>query len=183
MQTPKEFYKTYQADNTFSYLSEKVCKLVIAENPVHAFEFGMGSGKHLRRLRTKEICTFGMDISILNCIRAQSEMDGIALGDEGSLRHLVNFDCVFTVSVLDHIENIDGIIGEFKRICNKAIYLAETNDIGGPHYFPHDYESYGFELLNFGWHSEADGCDYHIWGWRKDWDVKQPRDSAHDDLG
>lgn len=186
MQTPKEFYKTYQADDSFSELSEKICKLIAQEGAVHAFEFGMGSGKHLRRLRSKGICTFGMDISILNCIRAQSEMLNVALGDESNLRHLVNFDCVFTVSVLDHIENVSEIIGEFKRICNKAVFIAETNDIGGPHYFPHEYESYGFRLLNFEWHSEADGCDYHIWQWRKEWTIMEysaTSDPAHDDLG
>jgi len=166
--TPKQFYKTYQADDNVSELAETLLTLINQEDAVHAFEFGMGSGKHLRRLRAKGIATFGIDISILNCIRAQSEMDGIALGDESYLRHLVNFDCVFTVSVLDHIEDVDGIIGELKRICNKSVFLLETNDTPAEFYYPHDYESYGFVRLQDTWTSvEGDGATYSIWKYKK----------------
>lgn len=180
-QTPKQFYKTYQADDTLSELSETLCTLIHKENPVHAFEFGCGTGKHLRRLRNKEIATFGLDISILNCLKAQMDMDGIVYGDETYLRHLVNFDVVFTVSVLDHIEEIGGIVQELKRIANKAVFLAETIDPIGEFYFTHDYSRYGFEILPYGWVSDGDGATYHIYKWnkkngRKDMDV-------NDDLG
>lgn len=167
--TPKEFYKTYQADDNMSELSHEVCKAIRREEPIHALEFGMGSGKHLRYLKTWKIATVGIDISILNCIRAQSELGGgIMLGDENYLRHLVNFDVVFTVSVLDHIENVAGIVGEFKRIANKSVFLAETNDELGEFYFPHDYEAMGFKKLPFEWLStDGDGGRYHIWKFTK----------------
>lgn len=165
---PKEFYKTYQADENISELAETLMTLINREDANHAFEFGMGSGKHLKRLHQKGIETFGIDISILNCIRAQSQMMGIAFGDEKYLRHLVNFDVVFTVSVLDHIEDVDAIIGELKRIANKSVFLLETNDTPAPYYYPHNYESFGFAKLKFSWVSEkGDGATYYIWKWNK----------------
>lgn len=167
--TSKDFYKTYQADDHMSELSLELCRAIRREEPNHALEFGMGSGKHMRYLRSWRIATVGIDISILNCIRAQSELGGgIMLGDENYLRHFVNFDVVFTVSVLDHIEDVSGIIEEFKRIANRAVYLAETNDELGEFYFPHDYEAMGFVKLPFEWQStEGDGGTYYIWKFTK----------------
>jgi hypothetical protein len=82
------------------------------------------------------------------------------------------------MSVLDHIENIDEIIMEFKRIANK-IYLAETNDQPGGFYYPHAYEAYGFDKIDFEWTSDADGAKYQIWKWSRPVLVND----AHDDLG
>ncbi len=164
---PKEFYKTYQADDEVSELAETMLTLINRESAVHAFEFGMGTGKHLRRLRAKGIETFGIDISILNCIRAQAQLDGIALGDERHLRHFVNFDVVFTVSVLDHIYDVADIIEELKRIANKSVFQLETNDTPAEYYYPHDYESMGFERLKHLWVSAGDGATYYIWKYTK----------------
>jgi hypothetical protein len=109
-----------------------------------------------------------MDVSWLNITHAFTKgLRFLVLGDETHLRHLCNFDVVFTVSVLDHIEDVGGVINEFKRIANKSIYLAETNDVPGQYYYPHDYESYGFKKLDFGWKSEADGAVYNIYKWNK----------------
>lgn len=172
MMTPKEFYRTYQADDSLSEMSEKLCTLINQEGAVHAFEFGMGTGKHLRRLKQKGVEAFGMDISVMNCIQAQmSLLEGVALGDEKYLRHLVNFDVVFTVSVLDHIEYVDEIVAELKRICNISVFLAETNDIPGKYYYPHDYLALGFHRVpedgvpfNY---TGKDGATYNIWKWTK----------------
>lgn len=163
--TPKQYYTNYLADDGISDLSLKMFDLIKQENPDHIFEFGMGTGKNLRMFSE---CTAGLDISFINCIvsKARNSIPMIIVGDETNLRHLCNFDIVFTMSVLDHIEDIDGIIGEFKRIANKAIYLAETNDVPGDFYYPHDYESYGFTNVGFTWKSSSDGATYQIWKYK-----------------
>lgn len=163
--TPKQYYTNYLADDGISELSLKIVDLIREDNPNHIFEFGMGTGKNLRMFSE---CTAGLDVSFVNCIvaKAKNSIPMIVVGDETHLRHLCNFDVVFTISVLDHITNIDGIIGEFKRIANKAIYLAETNDVPGDFYYPHDYESYGFTKIDYAWKSLSDGANYHIWKYK-----------------
>lgn len=132
-------------------------------------------------LNNTKIATIGIDISMINIIRANAkyELPCLVCSDETYLRNLVNIDVVFTCSVLDHIENIKDIIVEFKRICNKAVILAETQDIIGSYYYNHDYNSFGFEKLPFDWRSDGDGALYSIWKWKKGDDQKN---SINDDL-
>lgn len=166
MKSAKEFYKSYRADNQISPLTFELGRLIMEEKPGEVFEFGCGSGKNLRQFDRMGIVTFGLDISILNVIEAQltNDLPFVALGDETHLGYLTGFDVSFTCSVLDHIKDIDKIISELKRITRKVIYVAETNDTPGKYYYPHDYESYGFEKLDFEWKSETgDGATYHIW--------------------
>jgi ubiquinone/menaquinone biosynthesis C-methylase UbiE len=180
--TPKQSYSLYIADDTLSPLSTNLLEEITKYSPVHVLDFGMGSGKHIDILNKLGICTIGIDISMMNVVRAHAKYDlpFIACGDETYLRNLCNADVVFTCSVLDHIENIDGIIGEFKRIANKAVILAETNDMPGEFYYPHDYKSYGFKELDFTWVSGGDLATYHIYKWdRSNFVDKGPSD----DLG
>lgn len=167
--TPKEYYRNYLADDYASTLTTKIILLIKAEQPSHVLEFGCGTGKNINFLDADGIPTIGIDISFMNCITAKVKynLPCLICADETYLRNIVNCDCVFTVSVLDHIDDIDGIIGEFKRIANKAILLAETNDVPGEFYYPHDYESYDFEKLDFEWMGE-DGAKYEIWKWQKE---------------
>lgn len=146
----------------------------------------MGSGKHLAVLDNTRIATIGIDISMMNVIRAKAkhELPCVVCSDETYLRNLVNIDVVYTCSVLDHIEYIDDIIVEFKRICNRAVLLAETNDVVGNYYYPHNYESFGFTKIHFDWKSDGDGATYSIWKWSKvneKYEGKQY--GIHDDLG
>lgn len=170
---PKEYYRNYLADDNVSMLNLKLIELVADCRPNHVLEFGCGTGKNLRLLSDfrPEIpieCT-GMDISLMGLIhaRARNDVPFILCGDETHLRHLCNFDVLFTCSVLDHIEDIDGIIQEFKRIANKNIIIAETNDVPGPYYYPHNYESYGFVKLDYAFPSCGDGATYYIWMFNK----------------
>lgn len=168
--TAKNFYRSYQSDSVVSPLAERMMTLINQDRCVHAFEFGCGEGKHLRRLESKGVVSMGMDLSILNCIRAQSQGLGIMYGDEKYLRHFCNADAVFTVSCLDHIEDIDGIIQELKRIANKVVYLIETNDVPGEFYYPHEYKKYGFDIVGDSWVSEkpdGDGATYYLLKWSK----------------
>ena len=166
----KEFYRTYLADNNTSELSDRLVKEILNLNPNHTLEMGCGTGKNLRLINSlaPSIAVSGIDISLVNVLHSivKNGLQNVALGDESHLRHYCNFDIVFTVSCLDHIEDIDGIIGEFKRIANKAIVIAETNDVTNDFYFSHDYESLGFVKIEFDW-TGADGAKYGIWIWRK----------------
>lgn len=170
MSRAKEFYRTYRADNKISPLTMELQRLIMehttesCERP-SVFEFGAGTGKNLRELHTLGHVTFGLDVSPLNVMEAYltNDLPFVALGDESHLGFLNKFDIVFTCSVLDHIEHIGGIIMELKRIANKAIYIAETNDKIGEFYYPHVYETYDFKRLPFEWKSLGDGAVYHIW--------------------
>ena len=164
MSESKEFYRHYMADDNWSDLSSKLLDEVFSFLPAHALEFGSGSGKHLTALTNMGVEGCGLDISTNNLLQSRFKNDNkfLILGDETHLRHLANFDVVFTCSVLDHIVDIDGIISEFKRIANKGILLAETNDVPAHYYYPHNYESYGFEKMNFTWKGD-DGAQYFIW--------------------
>ena len=144
--TSKEFYRLYQADDSFSELSKELLKEVLKYDPVHCLDFGSGSGKHLAPLHQAGICTIGIDISPMNVYKAIHKYDlpCVICSDETYLRNICNVDVVFTCSVMDHIEDINEIIDEFKRIANKAVIMAETNDKIGQYYFPHNYQHYGF---------------------------------------
>lgn len=161
MSDSKEFYRNYLADNETSRLSTRLIIEINALNPNHVLEFGCGTGKHGNFIGN--YC--GIDLSLQNVIHAmvRNNCPMVIKGDETNLRHLCNFDVVFTCSVLDHIEEVEAIIGEFVRISNKAIFLAETNDVPDRFYYPHDYESMGFQKLEFKWKSPSDGAIYHIW--------------------
>jgi SAM-dependent methyltransferase len=163
---PKEFYRNYLADDESSDLTNELIFLIRDEDPVHVLEFGCGTGKNLVQLEGWGICPIGIDISFINVATAKLKhgISCIVCADESYLRNFVNIDVVFTVSVLDHIEDVDGIIQEFKRIANKAVFLAETNDVVAGYYYQHNYESYGFKKLEFQYTGE-DGASYYIWKW------------------
>lgn len=170
--TPKQYYSTYQADDKLSDLSRELLQQVLACDPTHVLDFGCGTGKHLAPLAAVDICTIGVDISPMNVYKAIHKYDlpCIICSDETYLRNICNVDVVMTCSVLDHVEDIDTIIDEFKRIANKAVILAETNDVplvGGQYYYPHDYEAMGFIKLPFEWQSPEDAALYNLYKWEK----------------
>ncbi len=166
--TTKEFYRSYTADDTFSELSAEVLREVLKYDPVHVLEFGCGSGKNLSPLNAVGICTTGIDISPLNCLKAtfKYNLPCIMCGDETYLRNLCNYDVVMTISVLDHIEDAESVINQLKRIANKSVILAETSDFHVNHYFRHDYKKFGFMKGTFSWVGE-DGATYYVWVWNK----------------
>lgn len=185
---PKEYYRNYLADNNKSPLNDAVIELVRKQFPIHVLEFGCGTGKNLELMNQKGICALGLDISMMNVIHAHCKgIQCLIRADETYLRNLCNVDVVFTVSVLDHIEKIGGIIKELQRIANKFVFLAETTDKIGEYYFSHNYESYGFQMVHdfkyFSTPPEGDGATYHIWKWRKQNATIVEIDYANDDLG
>lgn len=169
---PKDYYRNYKADDGLMMLNHDLISHICNESPVHAFEFGCGSGKHLKVLESKGVSCFGIDISPVNVLTgiAKHELPFVSIGDESHLRHLCNFDVVFTCSVLDHVHEKDfkSIVNELKRIANRAVFVAETNDVPGPYYYPHNYERYGFEKMLGEYPSQyGDGAMYYIWKWIK----------------
>ena len=166
---PKDHYKNYLADDTISPLSEKLIERILLYKPTHALDFGGGSGKHSNMLEKLAVSSCSLDLSFNNISKAHFTHDLPLLikGDETHLRHLANFDVVFTCSVLDHIEDVANIIGELQRIANKAVILAETNSLNGNFYYRHIYEMFGFDKIDFEWESDSDGAIYQIWEWRK----------------
>lgn len=167
--SPKEYYKTYQADPYVSDLGNRLIGEVFRMAPVHVLDFGCGTGKHLTFLNSVGVCTMGIDISIINILSAKvaNNLPCVICADETYLRNLCNIDIVFTCSVMDHIQDIDAIIQEFQRIANNAVFLAETNDEVSDYYYAHNYESFGFEKLDFEYTGE-DGAKYYIWKWQRE---------------
>jgi ubiquinone/menaquinone biosynthesis C-methylase UbiE len=164
---PKSFYQTYLANDNIYEIDEILTDLVLEASPDEVLDFGTGTGKNLRLInhKRKGITLCGIDISLLNIIYAHSRNDipFVIKGDEYFLCRLTSFSVVMTCSVLCHIKDIDSIIKEFKRIATKSIIIAETNDIAGEFYYPHDYESYGFVDLKKDWYSAGNETTYKFY--------------------
>lgn len=140
---------------------------VLGYKPDSVFEFGSGTGKHLTLLRdlapNADLC--GLDISFVNITHAhdKNSLQFLIKGDERLLCRLRNFDVVITCSVLCHIPDIEQIVSELRRICNKGLLIAETTDVKGEFYYPHDYEAYGFTDTGISWLSPANKANYKIY--------------------
>lgn len=173
MKEPKDYYRSYKADDGTSLLNHMTVDEILKFNPNHVFEYGCGSGKNLRLIqqRNGKITVSGLDISLINVLQAtvKNNLPHVSLGDENYLRHYCNFDVCVTVSVLDHIEYIDGIVQELQRIANKAVVIAECLDEDPENYYYfHDYSKYGFDLVEGSdYLSEGDGRMYFIYVWTK----------------
>jgi trans-aconitate methyltransferase len=164
---PKSFYYNYHANNEIFEIDMMLINEVMKDHPRSVFDFGTGTGKNLRllqdKLPTAHLC--GLDMSFLNIIhaRAQNNLPFLIIGEEWHLSKIRNFDMVITCSVLCHIQDISDIINEFKMIASKSIIIAETNDVVGEFYYPHDYESFGFIDTGKKWFSPGNGANYKIY--------------------
>lgn len=169
---PKQYYETYLADDSISDLNRMLLNEVLTLNPKSVLEYGCGTGKNLKMIQDKnpDIFVSGIDVSLLNVVHANAKngLRHVSLGDEYDLPFVGNFDVCFTISVLDHIEDINMIVSELQRIANKAVILAECLDQEPVmYYFEHDYKSFGFEKHRWVWRSEGDGREYHLFIWTK----------------
>lgn len=165
--TSKEFYKSYIADDRISPLAENMMDVMVQAGVKSAFEMGAGTGKHLKWLSENGIQVMGIDISLLNCFKAQANLIPVSYGDETNLKFFTSFDVAFTVSVLDHIEDISDIVIELKRMA-PTVWLIETDDIINEFYFAHDYEALGFDRMGLSWDSDGDGATYQLYKYSKD---------------
>jgi ubiquinone/menaquinone biosynthesis C-methylase UbiE len=177
MKDPKEYYRQYLADDNLSPLNHQLVKKVLSYDPRHVLEFGTGTGKNLKLIQSlnDQVYTSGIDVSLINVLHSivKNGQRHVSIGDEQYLRHYCNYDCVITISCLDHIQDVSGIIQELQRIANKAVVIAECIDHEPEaYYYRHEYERFGFQKLNDSDHkSEGDGRMYYIWIWQKGWNV------------
>lgn len=163
-QNPKEYYRKYVADDETKEIHKTLAKMIMAETPNSVCEFGCGTGKNLRMLNVDD--KIGIDVSEEAIKIAKAKGVFAIVGDETELFKFPagRFDVIFTVSVLDHIPNVEVIISEFKRVAKKAIFLLETNDVPFKFYYPHDYESYGFKNTGVKFESKkSEGGDGSIY--------------------
>lgn len=169
MKPAKEYYQTYRADNSLGDLNKRVID-IIASNPEYQriFEFGCGTGKNLAPLHALQKVTFGLDISPLNVMASHftNGLPYVMLGDEYFLGHLYKFDLAFTVSVLDHIEDVESIINNLKRMSQTVILAESDHHDPSIYYWNHDYKAHNFKKMDFTW-SGNDGFNYNIWVWGK----------------
>jgi 2-polyprenyl-3-methyl-5-hydroxy-6-metoxy-1,4-benzoquinol methylase len=165
----KAYYRSYVANNIVSPLNEKLIEDILSFHPKSVLEFGCGVGKNLELLGDKVDEHLGIDISATAVDIARKKNLTVINGDERTLKTIKNHDIVFTCSVLDHIEEIDNIVSEFKRIANLAIVIAETNTKVGRFYYPHDYESLGFVKTGYVYVSNQanEEAPYHIWHYKR----------------
>lgn len=169
---PKTFYSTYLANDNIYEIDQMLVTEVLKHNPDEVFDFGCGTGKNLRLIRErsrKPVNLCGLDLSLLNTIYARSRNDipFVITGDEYFLCRLRAFHTSITCSVLCHIQNIDNIVEELKRLSYKNVIIAETNDVAGEYYYPHNYESYGFVDTGRDWYSEINKATYKIYKYAK----------------
>lgn len=168
---PKAFYKKYVADGNVYPLNLELANTIMSFSPSSVFEFGCGVGKNLELLRKKGLqLGFGIDISAEAVKKAKEKGVNAVQGDENYLPKVQPCDVAFTCSVLDHVENIDKIMEQLKRIGLKAVVLMETNDTPAKFYYPHNYESYGFIKTGYAYQSklpEGDGALYHLYVLKK----------------
>lgn len=169
----KEYYRKYLADDNLSELNKNLIEEILKFKPVSVFEFGSGTGKNLKFIQAldREIFVSGIDVSYINTIHAmvKNGLDHVSLGDEQDLKFIANYDVCITVSVLDHIKDIQAIIYHLKRIAAKAVVIAECTEHQPENfYWAHRYQDYGFRKIKGSeMVSDGDGKEYAIYVFSK----------------
>jgi len=167
MTEEKKFYAEYEADNIMNPLNIALVDAIKAEQPESVFEFGCGTGKHLRELPMPSI---GVDISQKNItkaytLRVNTEREKYLVGDE-RLIPSIRAELSFTCSVICHMkpEDAEKAVRWMQRN-SKVVILAETQETPSKFYWNHDYAKWGFHPSG-GWESPGNHCFYRIWKWR-----------------
>lgn len=136
---------TEDNEKMYDYLEELEAKTV--------FEFGCNAGRHLIKLNERGFQTFGIDLSKRAIKHAKEQLLNVKCADEKFLPTMKDdsFDAVITVSVLNHIYDIDEIVQHLKRISKKHIVICEnntkTNDGTVAPWHAHNYEKHGFKKV------------------------------------
>lgn len=153
------FQKSVNPNNIYIY------GYISSLQPKNLFEFGCNVGRHLNEFRKQGIDVSGIDVSA-RAIELGKELYGlenIRVGDESSLKdEKTIYDVVYVNSVLCHIDNIDDIIVDLKKISKTIIifeapYKAASQKTNmSEFWYPRDYSIYGFKKL---WSFYAESCD------------------------
>lgn len=143
----KKFYSVYNLqDEKIHDINKRVITEIIWRfNPKSVFEFGCNNGKNLSLL-PKSVTHLGIDVNWLVIEKHKKTGLDLLHGDESFLRNMGDdsFDVSFTCSVLNHIEYIDDIVRDLKRISRKGVVCMESDSTRNWRWFPHDYKKLGF---------------------------------------
>jgi len=118
----------YQQSKPWAHL---IADLIAELKPKSVLEFGCNVGRNLMHINEAhpDIKLVGLDINE-DAVRIGREHTGLDLrvGDENTLLEFDEgeFDLVFTVSVLDHISDIDQVCKNLSRCSGKYLYLLEV---------------------------------------------------------
>jgi len=151
----QEYYRKFNNGDKEYEIHEVWLKYI---NPyVHtAYEFGCGTGHNMVHLEEMGIKTFGSDLSEVAVPLAYRKGLDVVCENESILDHLKNFDLVYTLSVLNHIEDIEWIMKEISRIADIQRIFIESPvipDNAHEFWYVHDYESYGLKKIDYEWES------------------------------
>lgn len=144
MNKAKEHYtEQYHPQIKMSPINKKTYEFIKSLEIKTAFEFGCNTGRHLLKFRKMGIKSFGIDINSTSIFYARflNKLENVEVADELSFKNIPDnsFDMVFTNSVLCHIEYIDDILKNLKRISKKHLIMVEAIKRQGTHWWPHNY--------------------------------------------
>lgn len=97
-------------------------------------------------------------------VDGQRNYEGLDLrvGDESWLERCVDhYGVVFTVSVLNHIPDIERIVYNLKRVADKVLVM-ESCDKWHKHCYRHDYEEW-FVNSGYSWVSPFTKAEYRLY--------------------
>lgn len=159
----KGYYRSHSLQDE---VIRDINKRVISEieyrfNPKSVFEFGCNNGKNLSLL-PKSVTHLGIDINPTVIEKYRKTGLNLLCGDESFLRNMGgdSFDVVFTCSVLNHIEDVDDIVKELKRIAKKGLICVECSHARHWRWFTHDYRKLGFTHIGI---EKAPNLVYDVW--------------------
>jgi len=160
----RQHYKdNYHVQAEISKLNLLTYGFISSYEPESVFEFGCNMGRHLNQLRDLFKChVFGIDINE-NSIRSGNKLFGFEnlIKDETYLKEIPtnSYDIVFTNSVLCHIEEIDDIVKELRRIARTAVVVCETRLKKGEHWYNHGYNGFTSVISQY---AKTVGCIYEV---------------------
>ena len=146
MHLVKQYYSLHNIqDEVIRDVNKRVVKEIIKFEPKSVFEFGCNNGKNLTLL-PKSVTHLGIDINKAVIHKYRKTGLNLLCGDESLLTNMGDnsYDVTFTCSVLNHIEKIDDIVKELKRIAKKGLVCVECNHEKHWRWFRHNYEKLGF---------------------------------------
>lgn len=144
MNEAKEHYTDqYHPQIKMSPINKRTYEFIDSLDIKTVFEFGCNIGRHLLKFRKMGIKPFGIDINATSIFYARflHKLENVDVADELSLKDIPDnsFDLVFTNSVLCHIEHIDDILKDLKRISKKHLIMVEAIKKQGIHWWEHKY--------------------------------------------
>jgi len=160
----KEFYQSYNNGHIIYGCCKELMRVI--GSVARVLEFGCGTGKNLNIVVADYRC--GVDISAVALEDGRRYYEGIhyVLGSEEYLGMLADsdFDVSFTLSVLNHIEVVGGIVEQLKRVSGR-VYLMESQDKWHEFCWVHDYIGMGFVETGYEWRSPMSGALYKLYSW------------------